>query len=82
MAQLGLAPQSKRPLVQFPVRAHARAAGWVPGRMHVRGNQSMFPSQKLMFLFLNINEILKKLKWEENQNRPFIREDNEWLTDI
>ena len=37
--------QTKGSLVQFPIRAHAWVAGWVPGGRHVRDNHTLtFPS--------------------------------------
>ena len=42
-------PLTKVSLVWFPVRTHARVAGQVPSRGHVRGNHI------LMFLFLSIS---------------------------
>ena len=41
---IGIIPQSKRSLVQFPVRANAWVAGLVPHMAHVRGSQLMFLS--------------------------------------
>ena len=43
---LSASPGTKGSPVQFPVRAHAWVAGWVPSRGRVRGNHT------LMFLSL------------------------------
>ena len=64
---LGIIPKTERSPVRFPVRAHARVVGQVPGWGHARGNQQMFLSHIVFLslsaclsLSLKINKILKK----------------------
>lgn len=39
VSRVGIAPQSQKSRVQFPVRTHAWVAGSIPVGVHARGNQ-------------------------------------------
>ena len=77
LSQLGIVLQSKRSLVQFPVRTQAWVADQVPSRGHARGNHtlmvlSLSSSLPLSLpLSLKINKIFKKKKQIGHFKRPF-----------
>ena len=54
LSGLSTSLQTKGPLVQFPVRAYAWAAGQVPSRGRVRGNHTL--------MFLSLSSLLSKNK--------------------
>ena len=62
--------QTEGPQVQFLVRAHAWVTGSVPGRVCMKGNQSMFLSHidvslPLFFPFLSLNPLSLPLSFSK-----------------
>ena len=62
----GILPQSRRSPIHFPVRAHAWAAGLVPGLGHVQeATDVSLPLFLPTFLSLNKQNLFKKYKVNE-----------------